>query len=164
MMPIINHGGSMNIFTKIKKDHDEARDIMDEILETPEAEERLELFSQLKIAILSHAKSEEKTFYEALKESDELAEEVPYLKHEHKDAENLFNEIDELDADDTMWWEKFGEVRKALMHHMEEEEKKIFKDAKEEIPSDEAKELGERMDELEEKEKDKLMDEEPMAA
>ena len=155
----------MNIFSKIKKDHDEARGMMDTILATQKSAPRIELFKQLKIAILSHAKSEEKTFYEALKENDkEWAEEIPHFKHEHKEAEDLFEEIEKLGAEESLWWEKFGELRKALMHHMEEEEKRVFKDVKPEIPSEEAKELGARMDMLEEKEKAKLEEEEQKAA
>ena len=68
----------MNIYTKIKKDHDEARDMMERILETQDGTARLELFAELKVAILSHAKAEERTFYNALKAAnDELAEETP---------------------------------------------------------------------------------------
>jgi hemerythrin superfamily protein len=148
---------AMNIFAKIKRDHDEARDVMEKILDTKNADSRIPLFQKLKVAILSHAISEEKTFYKELKKTDdELAQEVPYLKHEHKDAEALFEEIEELDPNSNQWWEKFGELRKALTHHMEEEEEKIFKDARKEIPKDIAKELGETMEDLEEKEKVKL--------
>ena len=141
----------MNIFTKIKRDHDEARDMMNTILETPDADARLELYEELKIAILSHAKSEEKTFYQALKQNKEWAEEVPHMKKEHKEVEDLFKEIDGLDAESAMWWEKFGEVRQALLHHMDEEEKEVFKEVKPEMPAMESEELGQLMDELEER-------------
>lgn len=147
----------MNIFTLIKRDHDEARDLMDQIIKTEAAASRLELYEKLKTSILAHAKSEEKTFYNALKNADdELAEETPHMKKEHKEAEDLFKEIDALEPDYYLWWEKFGELRKALTHHMEEEEKEIFPEAKKEIPTGEAKELGEEMEELEDAMKAKL--------
>lgn len=146
----------MDIFAKIKRDHDEARDMMDQIIKTPNAKERMALFEALKVAILSHAKSEEKTFYNAIKDIEEWGEEVPHFKHEHKDAEKLFGEIEQCDPNDTLWWEKFGELRKALTHHMEEEEKEVFPDIKKEFESSEAKELGAEMEKLEEKMKEKL--------
>lgn len=147
----------MNIFSLIKKDHDNARTLMNRILDTRQAQPRLALFEELKTAILSHAKSEEKTFYKALKnEVEDWAEEVPHLTAEHKDVEKLFAEIDKQSPESPLWWEKFGEVRNALLHHMEEEEKEIFKDAKKEIHVAEGKELGEEMEELEEKAKARL--------
>lgn len=155
----------MNIYTKIKKDHDEARDMMERILETQDGPTRLELFGQLKVAILSHAKAEERTFYNALKAAnDDLAEETPHMKHEHKEVEELFHEIDQIETGNHMWWEKFGEARQALLHHMEEEEKEIFKEAKKEISGEDASELGERMEAIEEKLKPEIEEKEQAAA
>lgn len=149
----------MNIYSLIKKDHDAARDLMDRIIDNPKSADRLSMFDELKVAILAHAKAEEKTFYEALKETgdEELIEETPHFKKEHKEAEMLFEEIEGIDPQSHLWWERFGELRKTLTHHMEEEEKEAFPQAKQEIPSDEAKELGEEMEVLEEKQKRKLL-------
>lgn len=148
----------MNIFTLIKKDHDEARGIMDEILATPDMYTRKRLFHELKIAILSHAKSEEETFYKSLRKNGdkEMKNEIPHFKEEHQTVEKLFGEIEKYDFHEYMWWEKFGELRQALMHHMKEEEKEVFPDAKKEIPKKEAKELGTEMEELEEDKKEEL--------
>lgn len=149
----------MNIYTKIKRDHDEARSMMDEILEGRNDEQVcLEVLEELKVAILSHAKSEEKTFYEALKESgdEQLSEKVPNFKKEHKEVETMFEEIESMHPREQLWWEKFGAIRQALLHHMEEEEKQVFKAAKQEIESQEASELGEEMEVLEEKMKQRL--------
>ena len=154
----------MNIFNKIKTDHQEARDIMDNIIKTRDNDERFELFQQLKVAILSHAKSEEKTFYKALNVNRELKDETPHLKHEHKDAENIFHEIDKEKLNSPEWWEKFGEVRKALLHHMEEEEKEIFPEARKEIDAERAKELGEEMEELQEAIKPEIQEKQDKAA
>lgn len=149
----------MNIYSIIKQDHDQAREIMDEIIVNPPIKKRLALFEELRVAILSHAKAEEKTFYEALKQEgdEDLKEEVPHFVKEHKEAEKLFDEIERIDPGSHLWWERFGELRKALTHHMEEEEKEVFPQAKQEIDTSEATELGQRMETLEEKQKQKLM-------
>lgn len=152
----------MNIYSLIKKDHDEAREIMDEIMAAKDNPDECEqLIEELKLAILSHAKSEEKVFYSALKETGEkeLAEEVPHFIKEHKEVEQLFDEICEMEATDPLWWERFGEIRMGLLHHMEEEEQEVFREAKQEIESREAKELGMEMEELEEKVKQRLIKE-----
>ncbi|MGE0755349.1 MAG: hemerythrin domain-containing protein [Alphaproteobacteria bacterium] len=156
----------MNIFNKIKKDHDEAREIMDKILKTPQVKKRQELFGQLKVAILSHAKSEEETFYKSLRKNGdkEMKEEIPHFKEEHEEVEKLFKSIEKLDPDDYMWWEQFGELRKALTHHMKEEEEDVFPDARKDIPKTEAQEIGEEMADIEEEEKNALMRKEGMAA
>ncbi|NBO19489.1 MAG: hypothetical protein EBV03_09760 [Proteobacteria bacterium] len=152
----------MNIYSLIKKDHDEAREIMEEIMAAKDNPDECEqLIEELKVAILAHAKSEEKIFYSALKETgeEELVEEVPHFIKEHKEVEQMFEEIGELEATDPLWWERFGAIRQALMHHMEEEEQDVFKEAKQEIKAEEAKELGMEMEELEEKVKQRLMKE-----
>jgi hemerythrin superfamily protein len=101
----------------------------------------------------SHAKSEEKTFYEALKatEDKQLSDEVPHFVKEHKEVEKLFEEIGALEAAEPQWWEKFAAIRKALLHHMDEEEKEVFPEAKHEIDAEDANALGENMEALEER-------------
>lgn len=148
----------MDIYTLIRRDHDNARDLMDKIIGTEDSRTRLKLFEQLKVAILAHAKAEEKTFYDAMNHSGdkELAEETPHFRKEHKEAEKLFAEVEACNPCDSHWWEKFGELKKTLTHHMEEEEKEIFPTAKKDIPADEAEELGEAMEQLEAKAKRRL--------
>lgn len=161
-LPYCGHNSkepAMNIYALIKKDHEEARDMMEEILAARDRpRECEELIRELKTAILAHAKSEEKTFYSALKKAADaqLAEEVPHLKKDHKQVEMLFEKIDSLKAGDALWWETFGEIRMGLLHHMEEEEKEIFKEARQEFDAQDAQDMGEEMRELEEKWKQQL--------
>lgn len=149
----------MNIYSLIKKDHDQARDLMEDIMKAKDdPDECIEMIQELKVAILAHAKSEEKTFYEAIKDSgdEQLSDRVPEFRKEHREVEEMFAEIENMDPEDQLWWEKFGEIRQALHHHMEEEEKQVFREAKQDIPKEEAKELGHEMEMLEERLKDRL--------
>ena len=138
----------MNIYHLIKKDHDEAKDLMARIMRASAPEKRQALLDELKQLVLVHAKTEEATWYAALSEFPEFAEKINHTKEEHDTIEDLFSEVAGLSADQDRFLVLFGEIKMGLEHHFHEEEDEMFPKSQELISDDRADELGREMKEL----------------
>ncbi|STX52055.1 Uncharacterized conserved protein [Legionella busanensis] len=133
----------MTIFTYLKKDHRVAKELINKILHLdPHAtEQRDDLFNQLKKEIIIHSKAEEKVFYKPLKKEEATKEEIPHAKEEHEEVEQMLDRLSDKTLNGAAWTKLFQKMADSLMHHIEEEENEIFKDAKKELSSDEAQEM-----------------------
>ena len=138
----------MNIFDRIKQDHDEAREIIEKLkATTPRAEKtRRQLFDDLKLEMWVHHKVEEAVFYSFLRETKDMHGEAMEAYNEHHMANGVFEELDTFPVDSEEWGMKFKALSELVTHHMDEEEKDFFPMAKKLIKPDMAKLMGERFD------------------
>lgn len=145
----------MSIYTKIKEDHDEMRDLLQRIeaLGPHENDARDNLFNMLKEKVIVHSKAEEKAFYNPLKRFKDMKDEIEHGKEEHEEAEELLEELTDTSLGGTAWMQKFRSLKDSLEHHMREEEREIFPDAKEVLTQDRAETMEQEMIEREDKEK-----------
>jgi iron-sulfur cluster repair protein YtfE (RIC family) len=94
-----------------------------------------------------HTKAEEDAVYPVMKsELRQGDEEIAEAEHEHADAKQLIAQIRATDDQDTLV-SLMGELESAIQHHVHEEESELLPQAREELPSDELEELGEKFDE-----------------
>ena len=121
----------MTILDRIKADHDTHRELMKEILQTEgDSASRRHLFSQLKADVTAHANAEEQAFYSKLMKNPDSQEKARHSVHEHEQADDLFEELAEMDMGSTGWLNRFKTLQDELEHHMEEEEEEVFALAK----------------------------------
>ena len=98
--------------------------------------------------LTSHAKAEEKTFYNILKKkadaghNEELNDIMLEGFQEHHVADELLNELINLEPSDEKWMAKMTVLEEVLDHHIKEEEDDMFSDAKEELETFEIKAIG----------------------
>ena len=138
----------MNIFQRIKQDHDAAREVIEKLkATTPRAwKQRRELFDQLKIDMWVHHKVEEAVFYSQLRAGKEMHGEAMEAYNEHHMANGVFEELDTFPVDSEEWGMKFKALCELVEHHMKEEEEDFFPAAKKVIDKATAKLMGERFD------------------
>jgi len=138
----------MNIYTRLKQDHRKQERLLDQLIETSgDTAERRELWSDLKAELEAHAAAEEQTFYAALIEKPEGQEQARHSVAEHKDMDDLIDELDDLAMDNGAWLQKLETLKDCVMHHVVEEENEVFPDAKELVDSDRADRMSKRFDE-----------------
>jgi len=131
------------IYEEIKKDHDLHRDLLDRLDKTSgDSPERRELFEKLRVEMTAHANAEEQTFYASLIEDPETQEQARHSIAEHKETDDLLEELDEMAFDNPGWLAKFRKLKEELEHHMEEEEEEVFPEARDVIESDNAEQLA----------------------
>ena len=145
----------MDIYTLIKTDHDKAKELMRKIKALPDErhEERLKLFYPFMEEVLVHNEAEEETFYVALMEHDKTKNEAQHSKKEHHDAAGVFEDLDDEDIKPAQWREKFDALCADLLHHITNEENRVFADAKEVLSKDIAERLVGEMSQLKNKKK-----------
>jgi len=140
-------------FQTLQKDHEEVKGILKHLKETSAraSKSREDLFSKLKKEIVPHMKSEEKVFYPALKEKKEAREDTLESIQEHHVAELVLNELDANPKNGEEWGAKLSVFKEIVEHHIEEEEEKIFQDARKELKEDEMERILKGFNEEKEK-------------
>ncbi len=132
-----------DFFEMLKQDHQEVKDIMEEISESSDRATRTRenLFMKLKQGLVPHMKAEEQVLYPKLKAEEESKKDAMEAMEEHHVAELVFNELDKMAKDEEFWGAKASVLKDLLDHHVEEEESQVFQDIKEVIPQEEVDQL-----------------------
>ncbi len=146
---------TMNAIDLLKTQHEEVKDLFKQIEEADDSEEKASLVQELADNLAAHATIEEKLFYPAAygaATEDLLREAV----EEHLAAKRLLADLAIMTPEDENFDAKVKVLQEQIEHHVEEEEGKLFADARKEI-GDKLESLGAEMEELFEEE----MDQEP---
>ncbi len=139
------------ILDLIEEDHVVLRRLLTELAETHGASDgREELFAELKETLQAHAQAEELTLYADLLAKEESQKKTRHSVSEHKEADDLLEELAEMDMQSSAWIGKLRELKEEVEHHIEEEEGEIFPLARKALSQRRSAELGERFAKLEE--------------
>lgn len=137
----------MNIYSRLKQDHQVQRDLCEELAKTREgSQNRQDLWEELYIELEAHALAEEQAFYAVLMEKPDGTEHARHSVHEHQQMTKLMTELNAMDQTAEVWIKKFKELKHKVIHHVDEEEADIFPAAKKVIDSDKAVTMAEKFD------------------
>lgn len=146
----------MDIYTRLKKDHDTQRALGEKIANTEgDSNERLALWQRYKVELEAHASAEEQTFYAELMSHPEASDQTRHSVAEHKDAADLVEEIDDMDLSSPAWLAKFKKLKHDIEHHVDEEEEDVFDLARKNIDEATARDLADRFNERKPAEEDR---------
>ena len=133
----------MNIYQRLKTDHDRQRSLTAEILDAARRlEERRCLFEALCDEIEAHAAAEEQTFYAellALSQDQALARRSVA---EHDAVAELLDVLSKLEMPSPRWLATFERLKERIDRHLDEEESVAFALARSMISQDRALKLG----------------------
>ena len=135
----------MQIYEALKKDHQEVRGLLAQLIaldENSKTQARTTLIQAIRDALVPHSRAEEAVFYNSLRENASVAGLVAHGYQEHIEAETILRTLQVADKVDVGWLKMAESLKKALEHHIAEEEGKIFTAAKQIFTSDEAEMLG----------------------
>lgn len=137
----------MNALELLKKDHDQVKELLEELDSTSEneVEKRRELFERVKTEMGAHEDMEEEIFYPALKEHPKAKEIVLEGYEEHHLVDHIMGQLGEVSFEDETWAARFTVMKENIEHHIEEEEDEMFDKAKSVFDENELDELGSRM-------------------
>ena len=141
-------------FKMITKDHDEVKDLLKKLTEVScsDVRPREKLFLQLKTEIIPHLKAEEAVFYQALMDKKKGRKHSLEAIEEHSLTEIVIKQLEALPIDAEVWSAKMKVLKNLVEHHIEEEEKELFKIAEKEINKDDFKKISQAF----QKEKEKV--------
>ncbi|NLC32522.1 MAG: hemerythrin domain-containing protein [Clostridiales bacterium] len=135
----------------MKKEHDEFRDLIKKI-EEASGESKKSLFETLKMDVSAHHKAEESVLFpDVKKKSDEDGKDIVLeMVEEHHLGSYQMGLLERTSADNETWDAKFAVLKEVLTHHMDEEEKDLFKQAKKVLSNDELTAMYEPFEKKEE--------------
>jgi HEAT repeat protein len=124
---------STDILDTLKKEHDEVKDLLENLSDAVTPAQRRTLVQKIKGALVPHTKAEEKVVYDAVialrdKEAQMDGHEG-YLEHEW--AARTLQRLEAIASAASPEHKAAGKVLKELVeHHIDEEERNVWKDVK----------------------------------
>lgn len=139
----------MAIYDALIKDHRKVTELLNELVMLDEGgDAHSALIDQIRDELIPHARAEEAVFYNSLRSLDEAKDIVMHAYQEHVEAETLLRTLQAKDKIDLDWKETAQKLRKAVLHHIDEEEGKVMNVARQVFTEEEAKMMEEAFETL----------------
>lgn len=140
-----SHGKmELTLFDVLKQDHEKARYLFDKVRKSGKREIASlgKLFSQIEEELGVHMEGEERFLYTALEQHDEAREKVLESYEEHQVAKTMLATFNSLAVDDERWMAKISVLNEIVEHHMQEEEREMFKVARKVLAKSQVQEIA----------------------
>jgi hypothetical protein len=130
----------------LKKQHREVEGLFKKLEKTEQAQQRRKLLDELRANLEAHTTIEEEIFYPAIAElgTKKAEEMVNEANEEHHVVKLVLRDLPNVDPEDERFEAKITVLSELIEHHVEEEEKEMFKLAQK-IGKEELADLAERM-------------------
>lgn len=140
----------MDALKLLKQDHKNVKALFGEVEElgARASAQRKKLFTQIDRELTVHAQVEETIFYPEFRKragKGEETDEVLEAYEEHSLVKTVIGELENLDPKDETYRPKLNVLKELVDHHVKEEEREMFKMARELFDPEELEELGERI-------------------
>jgi hemerythrin superfamily protein len=130
-----------DVLDTLKKEHDELQELLANLVDSDSATERKSLLKRVKLALVPHSKAEEMIVYDAViaAKSEEQKNQIDgaegYVEHALASATLL--QLDKITPASSPDFTAHAKVLKELIdHHVQEEERNIWADVKENFDPD----------------------------
>lgn len=101
-----------------------------------------EALFRIKVEIDPHMAGEEKLYYPLLEEKEESSDAARKAHIEHNEARALMYELEGMDENSEDWTTRLNELKEAIMHHVQDEESKVFEVSRNILGQQKAEELA----------------------
>ena len=139
------------ILDTLHQQHEVVKGIFQKIKSAKDNSEKEQLFMELKNNLAPHMKGEEKYIYPALEDDEQYKEIVLHGFEEHHAAKLFLKELEGMSPAGERWDAKVGVLSDMIDHHVESEESKIFKAAREYLSEEKMKDIGEKFESVTDK-------------
>jgi hemerythrin superfamily protein len=136
---------STDIHDTLKKEHDEVKDLLENLADAETPAQRRTLVQKIKAALVPHTKAEEKVVYDAviaLRDKDAQMDGYEgYLEHQW--AGKTLQRLEAIANAASPEHKAAGKVLKELVeHHIDEEERNVWKDVKDHFSDEDRKKMN----------------------
>ncbi len=141
--------GGMDILDTLKREHEEVAALLEQLVESDNGPARKKLVKEIKAALVPHLRAEEKVLYKSViglrdKNAKQDGEEGII---EHRLASNMLASLGKAQNPTSPQFSAAAKVLKELVqHHVEEEEREIWKDVKENFSTDDRMAMNQRFE------------------
>ncbi|MGH8428315.1 MAG: hemerythrin domain-containing protein [Gammaproteobacteria bacterium] len=148
-----------DIYEVLMEEHKEAKSLLEKLASSTaqqDAEMRREKGRKLALELITHDEAESATLYDRLMEFDDMRDHVAEHQSEHEEANDELRSLLDIDVEDSEWLDKLKEIKKAVEHHVEDEENKLFPEAKKHLSEDEAKKMARKFKQEQDRRKEQM--------
>lgn len=138
----------MDAITLLKTDHKKVRGLLETLEQTEAPARRTKLIGQIETELKVHTQIEEEIFYPAFRKRAEDSEQKQMFheaKEEHGLVDIILPKVKRSNPSSDEFAARAKVLKDLVVHHKKEEEKEMFKAAKELFDKDELKSLGEQL-------------------
>jgi len=138
----------IDAITLLKTDHKKVRALLETLNETDAPARRVKLLDQIEMELKVHSKIEEEIFYPAFKRKAENSDELQMFfeaREEHGLVDIMLPKVKASKPESNEFAARAKVLLDVVLHHAKEEEKEMFKAAREHFDRDELKALGDQM-------------------
>ncbi len=134
----------MEIYESLKRDHLEVRDLLNELVGLNKDDDfHYVLVDQIANALIPHARAEESVLYNSIRALKSDTSSIMSSYKEHMEAESLLRMLQVKDRANLDWKDTALKLQQALLKHIQEEETKVFDEARGIFSSQEASMMNE---------------------
>lgn len=131
-----------DVLELLSSQHDEVDDLIAQIEDSDDADEKEDLFRELADKLAAHSTIEEKIFYPSVMDG-QTHEQLLESAEEHLQMKRILSDMLALDADDEHFDAKLSVLKEEVRHHArDEEEDKLFPKVRKMFSKDELAALG----------------------
>lgn len=140
----------MLIYDALKKDHEKLKPLLNELIESAKADEkiRVRIIAQIRDELIPHARAEEAVFYNSLRTIDGAKELVAHSYAEHLEAETILRSLQAMEIVNADWTKLAMKLKEGILHHIEEEEGRVFEGAKKVLAVEEAQMMAQAFEKM----------------
>ena len=134
--------------TLLKEDHKKVRTLLETLDKTDAPARRTKLLSQIEVEVKAHSRIEEEIFYPAFKRKAEESDQLEMYfeaQEEHGLVDIILPKAKSADAASEQFGARAKVLKDLIVHHAKEEEREMFKAAKQLFDRDELKSLGDQL-------------------
>jgi hypothetical protein len=134
----------------LKKQHRQVEKLFKQAEKAEDPRQRRKLMEQIAADLKMHTRIEEEIFYPAVRElgTSKAEEMIDEAFEEHHVVDLVLAELPQVDPEDERFEAKMTVLSELVEHHVEEEEKEMFRLAEKKLGPERIKELGQRMAEM----------------
>jgi hemerythrin superfamily protein len=145
----------MDIYQVLTKEHNEMKGLLQRLVNATKADaDTKNLLDEIEFNLIPHARAEEVVFYNPLRTLDTTKDAVMHGYSEHMQSEVLLHTLRGLNSINVEWETAVKKLQEDLLHHMEEEENRIFGLARMELSQEEANQMAKAFHQIKPKYRD----------
>lgn len=143
----------MDLYQMLIQDHREVDNLFEKIEKSGEnaKKTRQQLFDKLRQELELHTQVEEKIVYPDFQKHAGVKGFIGEALEEHSEVKQMLRAIGRMEPGAADWSARIAELKKAVTHHVHEEEQQVFPAARKEIGQDEESDLARRVQEMKQK-------------
>lgn len=140
----------MDLYQMLIQDHRTVDELFEKIEKSGEnaVKTRQQLFEKLRHALETHTQIEEQIVYPDFKKHDGMKRFIGEALEEHNEVKTMLRRLGAMAPDSADWSKRIGELKKAVQHHVREEENEMFPAARKEIGREESEALAKRVEQM----------------